>query len=340
MTRFRLAMLGCGAVTNVLYRPVLQEVSDEIELVGVADLNRQSADQLLKEFPSAKFFTDYHPMLEQLRPDAVVVALPHFLHKPASVDALRMGVHVFCEKPMAISAEECDQIEAAVHETGKRFCVNLLRRWFPSVQEIKRMVDSRALGALTLFEASEGAPYGWPAMSFSFFDRKISGGGVLMDSGVHTLDLLQWWLGPIEVVEFLDDAAVNGVECDCVAELRAVGARGSLRMSRSVELPNVYRLQFERGWIEWDHDDGARFRFSSTGQAMDGQTTVEAEVKCDVRWAGGGRFTFALAEQLRAFALACRGQSAVGLVLAGEARKSVDIITNCYSKRKELVIAE
>jgi predicted dehydrogenase len=111
-------------------------------------------------------------------------------------------------------------------------------------------------------------------------------------------------------------------------------------MSRSVELPNVYRLQFERGWIEWDHDDGTRFRFSSTGQTMDGQTTVEAEVKCDARWASGARFTFALAQQLRAFARACRGQSAAGLVLAGEARKSVDIITNCYSKRKELVIAE
>jgi predicted dehydrogenase len=340
MTPFRIAVLGSGAVTNVLYRPVLQEVSDEIELVGVADLNRQSAEALLKEFPSATFFTEYHLMLQQLRPDAVIVALPHFLHRPASIDALRMGIHVFCEKPMAISSEECDQIEAVVRETGGVFCVNLLRRCFPSVQEIKRMIDARAMGALTGFEITDGAPYGWPAMSFSFFDRKISGGGVLMDSGVHTLDLLQWWLGPIEVVEFLDDATANGVECDCIAELQAGEARGSLRMSRSVELPNVYRLQFERGWIEWDHDDGTRFRFSSTGQNTGGQTTVEAEVKCEARWANGGRFTFALAEQLRAFARACRGQSGAGLVLAGEARKSVDIITNCYSRRKELVIAE
>lgn len=343
MTPFRIAVLGSGAVTNVLYRPVLHEIRDDIELVGVADLNRQSAEQLLKEFPSAKFFTDFHPMLEQLRPDAVIVALPHFLHKPASIEALRMGIHVFCEKPMAISSEECDQIEATVSETGGVFCVNLLRRWFPAVQEIKRMVDARALGALTSFEASEGAPYGWPAMSFSFFDRRISGGGVLMDSGVHTLDLLQWWLGPIEVIEFLDDAATNGVECDCVAELQAglsgESARGSLRMSRSVELPNVYRLQFERGWIDWDHDDATRFRFSSTGQTTDERTTVAAEVKCEARWASGGRFTFALAEQLRAFARACRGQSTAGLVLAGEARKSVDIIARCYSQRKELVIA-
>jgi predicted dehydrogenase len=335
MTPLRVALLGSGAVTNLLYRPVLQEIRNEIELVGVADLNRQSAEQLLKEFPSAKFFTDYHPMLEQLRPDAVIVALPHFLHKPASLEALRMGIHVFCEKPMAITSEECDQIQAAVRETGRVFCINLFRRWFPSVQEIKRMVDAHVLGALTSFEATEGAPYGWPAMSFSFFDRKISGGGVLMDSGVHTLDLLQWWLGPIEVVEFFDDVAANGVECDCVAELQAGGARGSLRMSRSVELPNVYRLQFERGWIEWKHDDGTRFHFSS-----DGQTIVEAEVKCEAPWASGGRFTLALAGQLRAFARACRGQSAAGLVLAGEARKSVDIIRNCYRKREELVITE
>jgi len=335
MKPFRVAVLGSGAVTNVLYRPALQEVRHEIELVGVADLNRQSAEQLLQEFPSANFFTDYHPMLQELHPDAVIVALPHFLHKPASVDALRMGIHVFCEKPMAISSEECDQTEATARETGGVFCVNLFRRWFPSVQEIKRMTTSGALGALTSFEITDGAPYGWPAMSFSFFDRSISGGGVLMDSGVHALDLLQWWLGPIEVGEFLDDAAPNGVECDCVAELYVGGARGSLRMSRSVQLPNVYRLQFERGWIEWDHDDGTRFRFSS-----DRQTTVEATVKCEARWASGSRYTLVLAQQLRAFARACRGHSAAGLVLAGEARKSVDIIVRCYNKRKELAIAE
>ena len=334
MTRFRIAVLGSGAVTNVLYRPALKELADEIELVGVADLNQKSAESLLQEFPSAKFFTDYRSMLEQVHPEGVIVALPHFLHRPASLDALRMGIHVFCEKPMAINSNECDAIEAAVRETGRIFCVNLLRRSFPSVQEIKRMVDARSLGALTSFEASEGGPYGWPAMSFSFFDRKVAGGGVLMDSGVHTLDLLQWWLGPIEVVEFLDDAAPSGVECDCIAELQAQGTQGSLRMSRSVELPNNYRLEFERGWIDWDHDDATRFRFSS-----DGNSTVDATVKCDARWASGNRFTFALAEQLRAFARACRGGSANGLVLADEARKSVDIITNCYKQRKELMIA-
>jgi predicted dehydrogenase len=334
MTRFRIAVLGSGAVTNVLYLPALKEVANEIEFVGIADLNQKSAEPLLQEFPSAKFFTDYRSMLEQLRPEGVIIALPHFLHQPASVEALQRGVHVFCEKPMAISSSECDQIAEAVRRTGGIFCVNLLRRWFPSVQEIKRMAESRALGALTSFEASEGGPYGWPAMSFSFFDRKVAGGGVLMDSGVHTLDLLQWWLGSIEVVEFFDDAAPNGVECDCVAELEAQGARGSLRMSRSVELPNNYRLQFERGWIEWDHDNATQFRFSSNQQ-----TAVEANVRCEPRWASGSRFTFALAEQLRAFARASRGGSSDGLVLADEARKSVDIITNCYEQRKELMIA-
>jgi predicted dehydrogenase len=303
--------------------------------VGVADLNRQSAEALLRSFPSAKFFSDYQVMLEELRPEAVIVALPHFLHKEASLDALRLGVAVFCEKPMAIGSEECDQIESAARETGGLFCVNLFRRWFPSVQEIKRMIDAHGLGALISFEATDGAPYAWPAMSNSFFDRKMSGGGVLIDSGVHTLDLLQWWLGPIEVIEFFDDAVANGIECDCIAELSVGPAAGSLRMSRSVELPNVYHLQFERGWIDWDHDDGTRFRFSS-----DGRTTVEAAIKCDSRWAGGGRYTHALAEELRAFARACRGEEVDGLVLADEARKSVDIVAKCYSNRKELIVTQ
>lgn len=325
------AILGCGAVANVVYCPALKEVEGEVELVGAADLNRDSALGLLKEFPRAKFFGDYRQMLAELRPDAAIVALPHCFHKTASIEAMRLGIDVFCEKPMAINSAECDAIEQVVQETGRVFTVNLFRRLFPALREMKRMIDAGALGAGRGFAIAEGGPYGWPAMSFSFFDRKIAGGGVLMDSGVHTLDLLQWLMGEIGVVEFFDDASTDGVECDCEAKLTAGGAEGRVRMSRSVTLPNVYRLEFERGWIEWDHDDGSRFRF-----AMAGGELVKAEVECDPRWKGGSRFVHALAQQLRNFARACRRESAEDVVAAAEARKSVDAITRCYAKRRAL----
>ena len=330
----RVAILGCGAVANVNYLPALKEVQAEIELVGVADLNRESAGALLKEFPRAKFFGDYRRMLAELRPDAAIVALPHAFHKIASVEAMRLGIDVLCEKPMAMNSAECDEIEKVADETGRVFVVNLFRRLFPSVKEIKRMIDAGVLGAAQTFEITEGGPYDWPAMSFSCFDRKIAGGGVLMDSGVHTLDLLQWLLGEISVAEFFDDAAADGVECDCMANLRAGDAQGSLRMSRSVAMPNVYGLEFERGWIEWDHDDGTRFRFGVVGGEV-----VNAEVQCDPLWSSGSRFVYALAQQLRNFAQACRRDSAADVVMAAEARKSVDAITLCYANRSPWVIS-
>lgn len=330
----RVAILGCGAVANVIYRPVLKEVQADLELVGAADLNEESGQNLLKEFPQGKFFCDYRQMLAELRPDAAIVALPHAFHKIASVDAMRLGIDVFCEKPMAMNSAECDEIERVVSETGRVFTVNMFRRLFPSVREIKRMIDTGALGAARAFEIAEGGPYGWPAMSFSFFDRKIAGGGVLMDSGVHTLDLLQWLLGETRVVEFFDDASAGGVECDCVANLTAGNAQGSLRMSRSVTMPNVYRLEFERGWIEWDHDDGSRFRFCVAGGEV-----VNAEVQCDPLWSSGARFIYALGQQLRNFARACRRESAEDVVTAAEARKSVDTITLCYANRSQLVMS-
>ncbi len=330
----RVAILGCGAVANVLYCAALKEVQADVELVGAADLNRESAQTLLKEFPQAKYFSDYRHMMAELRPDAAIVALPHAFHKTASVDALRLGIDVFCEKPMAMSSAECDEIEMVVGETGRVFTVNMFRRLFPSLSEIKRMIDAGALGAARAFEITEGGPYGWPAMSFSFFDRKIAGGGVLMDSGVHTLDLLQWLLGETRVVEFFDDASEDGVECDCVANLTAGNAPGSLRMSRSVMMPNVYRLEFERGWIEWDHDDAVRFRFCVAGGDV-----VNAEVQCDSRWSSGARFVYALAQQLKNFVRACRHEPAEDVVTPAEARKSVDTITHCYSKRSQLVIS-
>jgi len=195
------------------------------------------------------------------------------------------------------------------------------------------MIDAGALGAASAFEITEGGPYAWPAMSFSFFDRKIAGGGVLMDSGVHTLDLLQWLLGETRVVEFFDDAAADGVECNCVANLTAGNAQGSLCMSRSVIMPNIYRLEFEHGWIEWEHDDAVRFRFG-----VDGGEVVNAEVRCDARWSSGERFICALAAQLRNFVRTCRREPAEDIVTAAEARKSVDTIALCYSKRRQLII--
>ncbi len=331
----RVAILGCGAVANVIYCPALKEVEADLELVGAADLNPQNAQTLLKEFPHAKFFGDYRQMLAEMRLDAAIVALPHAFHKTASIDAMRLGIDVFCEKPMAMNSAECDEIERVVSETGRVFTVNMFRRLFPSLKEIKRMIDAGALGSARAFEITEGGPYGWPAMSFSFFDRKIAGGGVLMDSGVHTLDLLQWLMGDIRVVEFFDDALADGVECDCVANLAAGSAQGWLRMSRSVTMPNVYRLEFERGWIEWDHDDAICFRF-----AVAGGDVVNAEVQCDPRWNSGSRFIYALAQQLRNFARACRREPAENVVTAAEARKSVDTITHCYSNRSQLVISQ
>jgi predicted dehydrogenase len=331
LMRARVAILGCGAVTNALYLGAMREIVDVAELVGAADLNAENTAAVQREFPKAKVFRDYREMLKELRPDVALVPLPHFLHKAASVEAMRMGVDVFCEKPMAMNSSECDEIEAAVRASGRIFAVNMLRRMFPSTREIKRMIDARMLGEPRGFEISEGAPYGWPAKSFSFFDRKLAGGGVLIDSGVHTLDLLQWWLGGVEVKEFYDDAEPCGVECDCAAELRAGRAEGTLRMSRSVELENVYRLEFERGWIEWDHDDSTRLRFSAGGGL------VRAEVECDARWKSGGRYVYALTSVLRSFLLARETREMAGdLVTASEARKSVDAITSCYANRRAL----
>ena len=147
----RVAILGCGAVTNVLYCPALKEAQTDLELVGAADLNRVSAQKLLKEFPQAKFFDDYRQMLAEVRPDAAIVALPHAFHKTASIDAMRLGVDVFCEKPMAMNSAECDEIEGAVRETGRVWAANMFRRLFPSLKEIKRMIGVGALGRAACF---------------------------------------------------------------------------------------------------------------------------------------------------------------------------------------------
>jgi predicted dehydrogenase len=136
--------------------------------------------------------------------DAAIVALPHHLYAQVSEDLLKAGVRVLVEKPMALTTAECDRMIAAAEDGGAALAVGLARRFQSSGRYAKELIDSGLLGEIESFDFSEGAPYSWPVAS-DFMFRRDAGGGVLFDTGSHTLDLLLWWLGEPETVEYSDD---------------------------------------------------------------------------------------------------------------------------------------
>ncbi|MGF1483734.1 MAG: Gfo/Idh/MocA family protein [Opitutales bacterium] len=168
----------------------------DAELVGIVDLdeNRLKQYESFVSGPSA-CFTDYKEMLKQAKPELVSVALPNFLHAPVAIDCLNAGCHVLGEKPMAMYVSEAKQIRDAADKAGKRFGLNLSYRFSPPARALKDMAAGGLLGdvyhAYTRWTRLDGFPGfgGW------FGQKGMSGGGPLIDLGVHRLDLALWLMG-------------------------------------------------------------------------------------------------------------------------------------------------
>jgi predicted dehydrogenase len=190
-----------------------------------------------------------------------------------SIDLLNAGIHVLCEKPMALNLEEAKKMLEIQKATGKILAIGLFRRFYPSVQMIHEIIKRNLLGPVKRFLWLEGEEkYSWPAQSAFFFERKQAGGGVLIDAGAHSLDQILWWFGDVEKFDYYEDS-MGGIEANCELELEmSNGAKGTVRLSRDCLLPNKCLIKFEKGWIvytldvtdtfEWGFYD-AKYKFNT-----------------------------------------------------------------------------
>jgi predicted dehydrogenase/nucleoside-diphosphate-sugar epimerase len=337
-----LALIGCGAVAEILYRPALQYISAKgmARLAAVVDTDLPRAKKYASPF-KAETFHDLEEALVGGSLDAAIIAAPHLLHAPLSVRCLQAGLSVLCEKPMAITAEECDRMMNAARDSSNALVIGLFRRYFPSTQAIKQLISRQILGQVHGFEFLEGDRYIWPAKTASMFSRQLAGGGVLMDAGAHLLDLLLWWLGDVTGVDYFDDA-MGGVEANCELKLRMQsGVSGRVRLSREYPLPNSYTVHCEQGDIIYHCDvvDRLSIRERATGK------TVEVDLRSadDLRAyqlypeqiSASFDFLGCFFAQLENFCHIVEG-SKEPIVSTEEARRGIELIQRCYQSKRFL----
>jgi predicted dehydrogenase len=196
-----------------------------------------------------KILTDYRDLLA-LDIAAAIVALPNHLHARVSVDLLSSGIHLLVEKPMALSVAECDAMVKAAEAGRAVLAVGLPRRFLHAARFAKWAIRSGLLGKIVSFDIRDGYLFNWPLASDFFFKKETAGGGVLIDTGAHTLDQLLWWLGDVESFEYYDDNS-GGVESDCELHIALKsGAQGIVELSRTRTLRNTAVIRGERAEIE------------------------------------------------------------------------------------------
>ena len=246
MEKIKLAIIGYGAMSELYHLPAAMN-SDNVEVVGVYDLNQDRLETMVGNFQIPYYGSDYRKDIQNF--DAAIVAVPNFLHAEISVDLMKNGKHVLVEKPMGLSYYECQEMLEVSQKENVILSVGHVRKLYPENIFIKRLIENRILGEVSEVIINEGNIFSWPMASKSFLDKKVCGGGVLVDIGIHIIDLLAWWFGELECIEYFDDS-FGGVESDCSFRLSAkISSRISVLISRQRLLPNKIKIIFEKGML-------------------------------------------------------------------------------------------
>ncbi len=165
------------------------------EVVAVADPDEERLTAVGDEHDIASRYASGEKMIAGEDLDLVIVATPNKFHKPLTMAALEAGCHVVCEKPMAMNAGEAEQMLEAARKVDRRLMINLSYRFMPQSLSLKREVESGAIGDIYFAKTMWLRRRGLPRFGGWFGQKALSGGGSLIDLGVHRLDLALWLMG-------------------------------------------------------------------------------------------------------------------------------------------------
>lgn len=213
MKPLKVGIIGVGTIAKVAHLPNYAK-RDDVQVVAFADPEVERVQGVAEQFAkdhnveAPKVYKSAADMFAAENLDAVSICTPNTSHVELAQLALNAGVHVLLEKPMSVKLEDADALLAQAKESDKILMVGMSNRYRQDATVLKRYVESGALGHIyygkTRILRRRGTPTGW------FTDLSISGGGPLMDIGVHALDLA-WWLAGTPKVKSVTGIMVQGI---------------------------------------------------------------------------------------------------------------------------------
>ena len=263
MKKVKFGLIGCGEAANFhsIAGKRIKSEYDNIEYNATYDIDEKSAKKVAKRLKT----TPYTDIDEFLSSDinAVIVMVPHFLHLDLVKAAAEAGKHVLCEKPMAPTLEECNQMIEVTKKAGVKFMIAENHRFLPAHKKVKELVENGFIGDVYLGRSYEGAfcPYEQFMDNNSWhFTYAKGGGGVLADQGVHKFATLNWMLGEVESgyawLGKTHDSPVEKGEDNAIMLLRYQnGAMIEVQLSSTAVHPlnNNLELHGTKGHILEDH---------------------------------------------------------------------------------------
>ncbi len=221
----RVGVVGAGAIVQVAHLPVLSKLN-AVQVVGICDLDVPKAQAIASRLDVPEVYDDIEDLIQYAKPDAVVICTPNHLHDVHVKTALAAGVHVLCERPIALSVNGVRKVAEAGSQAGRAVMVGMNHRYRGDVQAVREFLKSGELGPLRSIRAGwytvrpSGHALGWRDR------RREAGGGAMLDRGLALLDLALWLAGParpLAVSAELDAPDDRSVEDSGCAFIRCEG---------------------------------------------------------------------------------------------------------------------
>ncbi len=204
--KLRFGLIGAGRIAES-YGQAFQ-TANNAQLVGVADTRPQSAQAFGKAF-GCEHYDSYVEMLEKQSVQAVVVSTPPSTHPAICLDLLERGIAVLCEKPVSIDPENARLIQRKSRDNKVAFTMGSKFRYVEDVVRARNIVESGILGDIVLFE-NTFMSYVDMAGRWNI-DSSVSGGGVLIDNGTHSVDIMRYFIGPLASIHAVAGPQIQGL---------------------------------------------------------------------------------------------------------------------------------
>lgn len=195
-----LGLIGCGWIVEYAHIPAIQK-NENVKITALFDTDIQRVYKIGEQFHIEGQYDNFEEFITSGL-DGVVIATPNFTHTKYTLEALKRGIAVLCEKPVAMHVDEVEQIIQASKENSAIYVPGFVNRWRQDIQKIYKELSARSIGELRKVEAGWIRKCGVPRPGTWFTNREYSGGGVLTDLGSHIMDICMLWIGDLKSTNF------------------------------------------------------------------------------------------------------------------------------------------
>ncbi|HJB27755.1 MAG TPA: Gfo/Idh/MocA family oxidoreductase [Candidatus Blautia faecavium] len=199
MSKLRVGLIGTGVISRDKHLPALTKM-ENIEITVLCDVDVAKAEKVKEDYAlaEAKITADWHEVVADPQVDVIHVLTPNPLHYEMTMEALKAGKHVYCEKPMALKYSECLEMIEQAKKSGKKLTTGTQWRYNPAPMKMKEMIKEGYFGDIYYINSQQLRPRRLPAYGV-YTNKELNGGGVLMDGGPHSIDLPMWLTDNYEV---------------------------------------------------------------------------------------------------------------------------------------------